>query len=251
MAEGVSKGRAMAFRILAGLFGAVSLVLTIPFVVGSFVNDEDSVHRVHNVGGAAGFGLLLSVPLVLLAWRPRQTAVFRVALAMVVASVIAALLGEDLISGAYFVGPVIIVVLLVIDPWSGDVLRFRNPRIEGLGLAALATVPAVIYALDQAEIMRSGDPMTDVTGHWEFHHWTGMAATALGLVLCGAVASFDARARRTAAFLVGGAAVVLGAVSLALPDLPSALRSPWEVFAGVWGVTYVCALGFRKPRATE
>ena len=236
-----SGGRTLAFRIIAGLFGSITLVFTLLFLVGSFTDETQSVHRFHNLGGAVGYGLLLPVPLLFCAWRPMQTAVFRLTWAVALASIVGGLVAGDFVSGTYFVAPIVFVILILLHPAREELFRFERPDAPELALALVAAVPLVVYAWNQADLMSLVDPSNDPTGHWEMHHWSGMAVTALSLVLAAALTAFGGRARRTAAWLVGVGGMLLGLGSLAYPDLPSVFDTPWAVAALVWGAAYVVA----------
>jgi uncharacterized membrane protein (DUF441 family) len=78
-----------------------------------------------------------------------------------------------------------------------------------------------------------GDP------HWEFHHYSGMAAAALALPICGLAASLRESGRRLGAWLVGVSAVLIGAGSLALADYAGAFDALWAWLALAWGVAVV------------
>jgi len=51
-------GRTRAFRLVAGILGALGIVLTTPSTVASFVDEGEAVHRIHNLATTIGFGAL-------------------------------------------------------------------------------------------------------------------------------------------------------------------------------------------------
>ncbi|MEX2405776.1 MAG: hypothetical protein WD834_00415, partial [Actinomycetota bacterium] len=53
------RGTRLAFRIVSVILGVVGLALSVPFAVISFVDDAESIHRLHNVAFTALYGVLL------------------------------------------------------------------------------------------------------------------------------------------------------------------------------------------------
>jgi hypothetical protein len=230
----------IVFRVLAGLSGLALLVLSVPFLVTSFTNDADAPHRVHNVEGFAAYGLLLGLPLLVTAWKPAEhPAVFRLTWAAAVGALIAGIIGKDFVSGTHYLAPVLLVVFLALHPFRARLLDLGAPIVASFSLWAVATIPAVIYAVDNARIQPLRDPATDTTGHWEFHHWSGAAACAITIVLAGMLSSFRARDDRLAGWLVGVAAALVGVAWMAFPDYPSSPGSGWGVVALVVGVVAI------------
>src|SRR3972149_1436215 len=176
-----SKGLRIAFGILATLGGLAGLVFTVPLALPSMGSGPDSIHRIHNVVGLFTFGVFIGLAVMVAAWRPAtQIAAFQAVLVATVASTAVALLAGDFISGSYWPGGVIVVILVALHPARREL--FRNaPPIWPLVILALASiVPAVLYALSQASLQRDG-VMADP--HVELHHFSGIAASALGLML--------------------------------------------------------------------
>ena len=54
----------LAFRIVAGVFGVFVLGTSVPFAIGSFVDESQDLHLIHNLSGAAVYGVLLGVGLI-------------------------------------------------------------------------------------------------------------------------------------------------------------------------------------------
>jgi hypothetical protein len=105
-------------------------------------------------------------------------------------------------------------------------------------LSVVAIVPALVYAIGQAELQRNGiegDP------HWDFHHYSGMAATAIGVSLCGLAAAIRASDRRLSGWLVGASALVLGGGSVVLSEHAGALEPLWAWLTVAWGAAVVVA----------
>jgi hypothetical protein len=239
-----ARWRTIVFRVIAGLFALVTGGFGVMFAVGSLVDEKENLHAIHNIGGLAGYTVVLAAGLALAAWRPeRQIAAFQAAVAASVAAGAAGVLGGDFMPGAYVAPLVVVGVLAVLHPARAELLRFGRLNVPMLVLVLAALVPAVAYALTQASLQRHafpGDP------HGDMHHYSGAGATALILVAAALVASLGARGSRAVAWLAGGGAVLLGVVSLAYADHVSALTTPWAWMSIGWGAAVVAAGGSRS-----
>jgi len=156
--------------------------------------------------------------------------------------VIAGLIGHDFISGSYFFNVIVLIVLTVLAPTRNDLLRFGAPNIAMLSLAIVAAIPAIIFAWDNARIMLQGDPMNDMTGHWKYHHWSGVAASALGVVLAAIVVSFRSPGDRLWTWVVGFAAMLFGLAGITFSDAvryPSSIGTLWGVGIFFVGLVYI------------
>ena len=245
-------GKVLAFRIVAGLFGALSIVSTIVFAIPVFTNEEDKVHSFHVLGSAPVFILVTGLAMVVLVFRPGDVTALRVAWAVTIGTVIASIIGQDFVSGTYYIAPIVMVVLTILSPVRDELLRFGTPMIALLSLAIIAAIPAIIYAWDQARIQLQVDPMHDPTGHWKFHHWSGIAGSALALVLVGAVVSFRRPGDRMWIWLAGLATMVFGAAGVIFSDdvrYPSTVGTLWGLvilFAGLVFIA-VAEIADRSP----
>lgn len=227
----------MAFRIVAGVLGVGGIALSVPFTIISFVDDTESIHRMHNVAFTALYWVLLGVALLACAWRPeRNISAFFVAAASGIAGAIAGLASGDFISGVWFTAPIAIVVLWALHPTRRRLLRPSGVDVPLFLLSLLALVPAVAFVLTQSELQRTGSAADP---HWEFHHYSGMAASVLALPLCAFGASFHEPGRRLGAWLVGISALMIGAGSLLLSDHAGALDELWAWLAIGWGIAVV------------
>jgi hypothetical protein len=61
--ESTSRGRLTAFRVIAGIGGALATVSNVIFAIPSFVDEDKKIHVVHNIAGLSSFVLLMGVPL--------------------------------------------------------------------------------------------------------------------------------------------------------------------------------------------
>jgi hypothetical protein len=175
-----SGGRLLAFRIVGWLLGVLTIGYSLFFILTSIVSDDpaDRIHRFHNLAGFAGGGLI-GVFSILFVLRPERLAFFHALVAQALAYGIAGLMGGDLISGFLFVGILGLIVLAILHPDPRSLLRLPGrPSVSMLTYALLVTVPAWIYAVEMARLQHG--PAADP--HVQFHHWSGMAASALGLV---------------------------------------------------------------------
>jgi hypothetical protein len=230
-------GTGTAFRIVAGVLGVGGIAFSLPFTIISFVDDSEALHRLHNVAFTALYGVLLGVALLASAWRPeRNIAAFFVAVASGIAGAIAGLASEDFISGVWFSAPIAIVIMWLLHPARPRLLRRSGVDLPTLLLSLVALVPAIAFLLTQSELQRTGSAADP---HWELHHYSGMAATALALPLCTFAASFRESGRRLGAWLVGIAAVMIGGGSLLLSDYPGAFDELWAALTIGLGMAVV------------
>jgi hypothetical protein len=111
-----------------------------------------------------------------------------------------------------------------------------------LSLAVLGAIPAIVYAWRNARIQLEVDPMTDMTGHWSGHHWSGIAGAALALVLVGAVLSFRQPGDRMWIWMGGLATMMFGAAAVVFSDearYPSTLGTLWGLLVVFAGLVYI------------
>ena len=241
------RGRGLAFRIVAGILGVGGIVFSLPFAIVSFVDDSEAIHRLHNVAFTALYGVLLGVALVASAWRPeRNVSAFFVAVASGIAGAIAGLASEDFISGVWFSAPIAIVVMWLLHPARSRLLRPSDIDVPTLVLSLLALVPAIAFLLTESELQRTGSAADP---HWELHHYSGMAAAALALPLCGFAASFRESGRRLGAWLVGISSLLLGGGSLVLSDYAGAFDALWAWLTLAWGIAVIAVVEFRLAAA--
>jgi hypothetical protein len=246
----VGHGRLVAFRVLAGIGGALLTLSSIAFAVPSFVDEDDRIHVVHNIGGVCGYVLLMGVPLLLLAWRPRQVALLRLLVAAMLASLIGGLMSGDFFAG-YAIPFVWIGVVIALAPDRGYIVRIGSPNLLLLAVPIASVVPAMVYAGRMADLQHG--PASDP--HVELHHWSGMAVTAILLVLAAAASSIPGRAVRTARLLAGFAGALLALGYLAFPNKPGSVDTVWAVALLLTSVVYLAlaevASGAHAPAPVE
>ena len=238
----VSRGRVLAFRIIAGVLAVFVIVSNIAFSVPQFFSETDKVHSFHDLAAMPAFLILLGFALIVMALRPDDVVALRVAWAVALGMVIAGVIGHDFISGSYFFNVIVLIVLTVLAPTRNELLRFGSPNVAMLSLAIVAAIPAIIFAWDNARIMLQGDPMNDMTGHWKYHHWSGVAASALGVVLAAIVVSFRSPGDRLWTWVVGFAAMLFGLAGITFSDAvryPSSIGTLWGVGIFFVGLVYI------------
>jgi hypothetical protein len=232
-----------AFRIVAGVLGVGVIGLSLPFAITSLTDDAESIHRLHFVAGVFASGLLLGGSLLICAWRPESIGPFWVAVATGVSSTIAGLISGDFISGLWFTAPISLVILIALHPARSSLLRIDGLDVATVFLGLVALVPAVAFALTQAELQRNGfvsDP------HVEFHHYSGMASYALSLPLAAFAAALRVPGRRIGGWIVGVTGAGLGLASVLLSDYPGAFEPVWAWLTLAWGVALVAVAELRR-----
>jgi hypothetical protein len=232
----VSRGRALAFRIVGWILGVLTVGYGLFFVLTSIVSDDpgDAIHRFHNLGGFAGQGLI-GVFSILFVTRPALLSAFHALVAQASAWVIAGLMGGDLFSGGYITALIGLILLSVLHPDRASLLRLPGrPSIALLSYALLVTIPAWIYAVQMAELQHgpSSDP------HVEFHHWSGMAVAGLAIAGTAIASSLRGSGWTITAAIASIAAVLFGVAGLAFADYAGAPGIGWS-----W-VAIAAGLGF-------
>jgi hypothetical protein len=238
----VARGRVLAYRTVAGVFGAFVIISNVAFSVPQFFSDTDKVHSFHDLASMPAFLVLLGFALIVMMLRPDDVVALRVGWAVVLGTIVAGLLGHDFISGTYYIALIVVGVLTILAPARGELLRFGSPNIAMLSLAIVAAIPAIVFAWDNARIMLQGDPMHDATGHWKYHHWSGVAASALGVVLAAIVVSFRSPGDRTWTWVVGFATMLFGLAGIIFSDAvryPSSIGTLWGVGVFFVGLVYI------------
>lgn len=227
----------LAFRIMSGVFGVFALGTSVPFAIGSFVDDTQDIHLIHNLSGAAVYGVLLGVGLIALAARPEAyPSVFQGLMLASVGALIGGLLAGDLGEGFWFVVPVVTLVLFALYPGRAAFLKVGTVQPGLLVLVSAAAIPVIAYALTQGSLQTNG---SDLDPHVEAYHYGGQAVGLLMLLLFAVAPGLGAAGWRLAAWLVGISMATIALGSLAYDDHASALDTPWAWAALAWAVAYV------------
>jgi fucose 4-O-acetylase-like acetyltransferase len=226
--------RPRAFRGVSAALAVLLVGLTVPFAIVAVVSDDpmQTIHRFHTTGGAVP-SVVLAAALFVLVWRPNAVAAMQVFVAGAIVAVLVGLLAGDLVSGLLFVGVVLAAIVLALYPYRRDVWKTWSPRLALLGVAVVAAVPAVAYALTQAALQRHalpGDP------HGDAHHYSGVATAALSLPATVLVAAIGGRGWRPVTWIGAAAFALFGLFGLIFSGYASAPAVGWSwacVAAGV------------------
>jgi hypothetical protein len=224
-----------ALVLLAAAVGGGTAVATAALLGAAVVGIDGAQHRVHDVAAAGFLGGVLAAGLLAYALAPeRRIAALQQAIVGFVVLLAAMLASAELDFRLGFV--VFPVLLVLLHPERGELVRRRgfNPALAALAL--LGGVPLLAFAEDQLAMQR-----LDVPGlmHWEQNHWTGVAALAVAIPLVGLLAAFKTPGWRIPAWSAGGASVVFGLASLVLPDQASSVAPGWAAAAVAGGLVFV------------
>ena len=238
---------ARAFRITAGVLGALLVLLTVPFAIAAISSRDpnQTIHRFHTTGGAVPT-LILAAALFVLAWRPEKLAAMQLFVAGAIISLLVGLVAGDLFTGLLFVGVVLAVILLALYRARREVWSLARPRLTLLAVAIVAAAPAIAYALTQSALQRHaipGDP------HGDAHHYSGSAVAAVALPTTVLVASIGGRGWRIVGWIGAMAFVVFGVASLSFSSYMSAPDPLWawaSVLAGML-VAVLTEIEARRP----
>ena len=247
-----------------------ALLTPVPYLVlGWFVDvgPGETSHKVHEIA----FGALFVFPLVGLVAQLRSphdkvSAMYQVVLPLTTTVlVLTVIAGEgDPIMLLFLVFPLLIVLF---HPARPRLLRpALTPSPLLLGLAALAAVPLLIFAVDQlqvgaeagriapqvfdslpedatdAEIDRalrraaSGEALEAIE---HYYHWSTMGAFAIAIVVSSFIAAARPSGWRLTAWTTATVTILFGVASLVFPADASALGGLWSVLAILWGVALV------------
>ena len=227
----------LTFRIVAGVFGVFTLGTSIPFAIGSFVDESQDIHLIHNVSGAAVYGVILGVGLIALAVRPEDdVAVMQGVALAAVGALIGGLLAGDLIEGFWFIVPLVILILIALYPARAALGRVGTINRALLVLVVAAAIPLIAYALTQASMQANGSPLDP---HVDAHHYGGQAVGSLMILLFAVAPGLGNAGWRLAAWLTGVSMATIALGSLAYGDHASALDTPWAWLALAWAIAYV------------
>ena len=227
-----------AWLKVVALVGALAS-LTINFglidLIDGFTGYVDQArNQVLDVGWGALFGVILPLGLLAQLRRPerriagvQQTAVVALALAVAGAA------GEQWRYLALAGGVAgLCAILLALHPARRTFLqRGRRPEPMLLALAAVATVPALVYAWRMASAARRGLPPADAVSNG-LHHWTVMTALALVVPLLALLAAMG-----TSGWRIPAISASLGPGAWAISCLLAPVRAPGsEGHAWAWTV---------------
>lgn len=242
----VPRGRTLAYRIVAGVFGVLALVFSAPFAVASYTDAEQEPHLIHNLGGLAVYGVILGVGL-LLATRPgSNVATFQGLALAAVGALVGGLLAGDLVEGLWLAPAAIVLILYALYPDRAARMRSGRPQVALLVLVFAAAVPLVGYALDQARLQSEG---LVANPHVELHRYSGQAVAVLMLLLFAVAPGLGGLGWRIAAWLAGVAMAVIALASMTYGGYESALGVPVAWLSLAWALAFVAIAEVQSCRS--
>jgi hypothetical protein len=247
---GSRSGKAIAYKILAGVFAAAALggLFGIAVVIAWFENSDGGIHRVHYMGFGALYGVILTTGLVVQIWRPeRKVSAFYQTLDVGLASILG---GAISTSGFASVGVIVLVaygILFAVHPYRSQLVR---PQREGfspvlMGLTVIVGIPLIWYALSMARFQREGVP---IDPHVSMDHWTVMASMAIGIVLVALLSAFKFRGWRISARSAGAALFLYGLISTIYPHKAGSEGTGWGVAAMAGALVLTAAAEWEARR---
>ena len=215
--------------------------------VFAFIFEGQEIHAVHNAVVAALLLVISAPPAVAAArhpdkgWTPLLHLV-AVGIAGLVTMVLSLRLDIFTLPFVLLVG-----VLLLLRVPGGPVVGPGRPSVVLAVLTIAALVPLIVYALGQAEMQR----IDTTSEHSEFNHWVETSFYAMAILLLGALTAFRPRQFRMPAWSASVALAVLGGISLAFPERPSAVEAPWAWAALLGAVAFVATAEWEAARSSR
>jgi hypothetical protein len=120
--------------------------------------------------------------------------------------------------------------------------------------AVVAAVPAAVYASGMLALARDAGPSCFAGQCARGDRYAEMAALAAAIVVVTLLASAGPTGRRLGAWCAGGAAALVGAASIVLPDVIGSLGLAGGALAAAWGVLLIVTGEWharRAPRTTH
>jgi hypothetical protein len=236
--------RLRTFRVIAAIMAVSGVAFGLFTAVFGIVSEAQEIHAFHNVVVAALLLVLSAPPAIAAARAPDRAAGPLLHLVAVsVAGLITMVLGLKV---DIFTLPFIVLV--------GVLLMLQRPREPALGvgrlspslavLVAVAALPLVIYALEQAELQR----IDFSSEHAEFNHWVETSFYAVAVLLLGLVAALRPAANRLTAWCAGLGLAILGGASLALGHYASSFDGPWAWAALLGGLVFISVAEWERLR---
>lgn len=203
-------------------------------------------HRFHTLG----IGWLFAIPLVGVLVQLRKPAsktapMQQTLFAALVINLIAAITGTFSADGVVFIA--LIAAAAFLHPRWREVGGLGNPEVSTTGLAGVAAIPFLLYALDHIRLQRLDAP-------GDFHavvdHWALMASLAVVIVGTAFIGSGNRNGWRISAWTAGLATMVFGVASLLYPNVASGASAGWAATAIIWAIVYLIATE-RRQRQNE
>lgn len=247
-APSLGPARRRAFYIV--LAAALLLIVApmVPFLVipiaWPFMAEELGVHQFHDVGVATMLWFMVAGLLAQFRRAERQVAAMQQVLLVILTMIVLTAVSRPETLGRP--DPLLLFFVLAfavaaLHPARAAVARPKlraDPILAGLVL--LAAGPALVYAHGQLRLDHSALPLAAHGGHW-----TAVAILTVAMVLLALLGATRPIGWRVPVWSVGGAALLFGVSSAALPHVPSSIGPVSGGVAAVWGVAFVFAAEVR------
>ncbi len=236
--------------MFAGVFAAAAFTVLfgVSIFIGWLETRHGGAHRVHNSAYGGLNGAILTVGFLVQNWRPEtRISAFYQIVAAAVAGIIAGLLSLSLFALVGLFLAIAAGILFVLHPDRPAVLR---PEREGfsaplIALTAVGAIPLLWFAVTMSKFQRTGVARDPHVGEG---HWFTMAAMAIAIVLCGALAAFEFRGWTITAWSAAGAIFLYGLASVVYPKLPGSEGSGWGIAAMVAGALFALVAQWERRR---
>jgi hypothetical protein len=254
-----SRGRVLAFKILACLFaaGALGGLFGIGLVIGWFDTDEGKIHRVHDIGFGVLAGVFLTVAYLAQLHKPERKLSLRYQIvAAAIASLIAGMMAADPGTGLFFflIPLASLAVLVAVHPAGMSLMRAERSLSAPLAiLTLLGAIPLIWYSLTTSRLQRTGistDP------HVKMGHWTIMTAMLLAILLVALLSSLKFSGWRITAWCAGAGAFTYGLASAVFAKFPgTSVAYPgskgtgWGLVAMAGGLVFIAAAEWEARRS--
>ena len=241
--------RVLLLRGLAVLF-AVSWIVFPGFgAIDLSVTWDPEWEQVLEAGWGLYFTVIVGVPFVVAAVRPRasRAGVAQLAVAsavLAISAVVAQEIGALVLAGMIGLETAVVAWLARRDwPPTPEAPVSR----VFVALAAVGALPWLAYALDMWDLNRREVNETDITNGVD--HYSVQGGVGLALAVLPALASFRPGLRPLVPACAGVVSAYLGLVSYAWPDAAGGFSRPWSVAAIAWGALLVAVAAVPVVRA--
>lgn len=171
----------------------------------------------------------------------RKIAGIQQAVLGLLALLIAGLIGnriEPLVGALVFLGATALLVAL--HPARRQFFKLGQGLSAKLStMSLLAAIPAVWYVTTMLIMARHAGPSCFFGRCPYGDRLAEMAALTIAIVLVSLLSALKTQGWRVAAWSAGASAVILGVMSIVLPDAPGAVGHTWGALTALWGVLFV------------
>lgn len=236
--------------MLSGIFAFGWIVLPGFGAIDLTVTWDPDWPQVLEAGWGLYFTVVVGVPFVVAAARPRAAAPGTAQLAVAAfALAVSGVLARE--RGVLVLAATAVLGAAVVRDLTRDVPRppRRGLSMPLLALAAIGAVPWVAYALDMWALNRQELVETDITN--SIDHYSVQGALGLALAVLPALAAARADLRPFVPVCAGVAASYLGLVSFAWEDAAGGFGRAWSAAATAWGAALAAVALVDRARTSR